>query len=308
MRLGSRPGRRRRRWASLAVLGTAAVLAGAIWARPPGLSPTGVFGAGQASRVPDEAAALAPTGTLGPSGAGVPSGPTGTLGPPGAGAPSANDPSANDPTTPHWSWQLGQPLAAADLTGYVWPLRNGRITNAFGKGQPGSFEIDGVTTHDGIDLSTFCGDRILAAHDGVVLGAGRHTEGLMGWLGSLAAYDAKLDADHAWYSTAITVVIDDGNGYRSMYVHLGLSVVKAGQHVRAGELIGYEGATGNATGCHLHYDLFSPLERGWLELDPKIAERTLLPAREIARIDPLLVLPRLDAAGITWEWGARQEP
>jgi len=273
---------------SLAALGTAAVLAGAIWARPPGLSPTGVLGAGQASRVPDEIA-LAQNGTPGPRG--------------------TNSTTANDPTTPHWSWQLGQPLPAADLTGYVWPLRNGRITNAFGEGQPGSFEIDGVTTHDGIDLSTFCGDRILAAHDGVVLAAGRHDEGLMGWLGSLAAYDAKLDADHAWYATAISVVIDDGNGYRSMYVHLGLSIVKAGQHVRAGELIGYEGATGNATGCHLHYDLFSPLERGWLALDPKIVERTLLPAREIARIDPLLVLPPLDAAGIKWEWGARrQEP
>lgn len=225
-----------------------------------------------------------------------------TMGPRGDGLPPASD--AQDLRR---MWRTFGPTPPALLTGYAWPVRNARITNAFGQGRPGSFEIDGVTTHDGLDLSTFCGDRIVAAHDGTVLVAGRHNEAFLGWLGDLTAYRAKLDAGHGWSAQAIAVVIDDGNGYHSLYVHLGRAVVRPGDQVRAGQLIGYEGATGNATGCHLHFGLFSPYERGWLALDPKVAARNDLPDREIARIDPLLVLPPLDAAGITWSWGARTE-
>ena len=42
-----------------------------------------------------------------------------------------------------------------------------------------------------------------------------------------------------------------------------------------------------------------------LDLDPKIAKKSKLPAREIARINPLLVLPPLSTADIAWNWGAR---
>ena len=49
--------------------------------------------------------------------------------------------------------------------------------------------------------------------------------------------------------------------------------------------------TGRASGCHLHYGLFSPLETATFAMDPKVAKRMKLPAAEIARIDPLLVLP-----------------
>jgi len=189
------------------------------------------------------------------------------------------------------------------LSGYRWPIKNARITNGFGKGSPGGFVIDGVTAHDGIDLATWCGDRIVAAHDGLVLSAGRHHEGYVGWLGDLTAYRAKLDADNAWRTRAIAVVIDDGNGYRSIYVHLAKVNVKKGDIVEAGDLIGWEGETGNATGCHLHYGLFSPSETASWQLEPAVAERNLLPGYEIARINPLLVLPPLEDAGIIWGWG-----
>jgi murein DD-endopeptidase MepM/ murein hydrolase activator NlpD len=195
------------------------------------------------------------------------------------------------------------PASPAQLSGYRWPIRNARITNVYGKGHPGGFLVDGVTAHDGIDLSTFCGDRIVAAHDGLVLAAGRHHEGYVGWLGDLTAFREKLDAENAWRTRAIAVVIDDGNGYRSLYIHLAKANVAPGDIVRAGDLIGWEGETGNATGCHLHYGLFSPdATDSWL-LDPEVAARNLLPDREIARIDPLLVLPPLADAGITWGWG-----
>lgn len=203
-----------------------------------------------------------------------------------------------------WIVRTFYPTPPSELTGYRWPIRNARITNDFGVGQPGSFVSGRKSLHDGIDISSWCGDRIFAAHDGVVLAAGRRYAGTVGWVGDLEPYRDRLDARNAWRSLAIAVVIDDGNGYRSIYLHLSRATVERGDTVRAGDLIGYEGETGYATGCHLHYAIFSPLERETFMLDPDIAERLLLPPLEIARIDPLLVLPPLKSAGITWSWGA----
>ena len=53
--------------------------------------------------------------------------------------------------------------------------------------------VDGEWFHDGIDLATFCGDRIRAAHDGVVLAAGRQYDHAMGWIGSMRPYLDRLD-------------------------------------------------------------------------------------------------------------------
>ena len=177
------------------------------------------------------------------------------------------------------------------LTGYRWPLANARLTLPFGPTPWGSRIVDGVRFHDGVDLATFCGDLIVAAHDGVVIAAGRHYDDAMGWLGDLSPYYARLDAKKLWGTLPIVVVIDDGNGYRSVYAHFGKIVVKTGQAVMAGALLGYEGRTGRASGCHLHYDLFSPDETRAFAMDPAVVKRMLVPTAEIARVDPLLVLP-----------------
>jgi hypothetical protein len=173
----------------------------------------------------------------------------------------------------------------------VWPLANARITLPFEKTDWGDFMVDGELFHDGVDMATFCGDRIVAAHDGVVLAAGRHFDDYLGWQGDLSAYYARLDAKHLWDYLPIMVVIDDGNGYRSLYAHMYLLTVNVGDWVTAGQLIGYEGMTGNATGCHLHYGLFSPLEKATFGVDPGVVARMLLPTTETARVNPLLVLP-----------------
>ncbi len=177
------------------------------------------------------------------------------------------------------------------LTGYVWPIAHPRLTLKFGPTAWGSFVVDGGQFHDGIDIATFCGDRISATHDGTVLAAGRHFDRLMGWVGDLGRYFARLNRDGLWHELPLVVVIDDGNGYRSMYAHFGKLVVKRGQTVHAGQLLGYEGATGHATGCHLHYGLFSPAETAMYRLRKDIAKRMKLPRHELARIDPLGVLP-----------------
>jgi murein DD-endopeptidase MepM/ murein hydrolase activator NlpD len=178
------------------------------------------------------------------------------------------------------------------LTGYQSPLPHGRLTLPFGPSPWGSRIVDGTTFHDGIDLATFCGDGIVAAHDGKVLAAGRRYDDQMGWVGDLRPYKERLGKKHLWMTLPIVVVIDDGNGYRSVYAHFGKVVVKRGQAVRAGQLIGYEGQTGRASGCHLHYGLFSPLETATFEIDPDVVKRMKVPDRQIARIDSLRVLPQ----------------
>jgi murein DD-endopeptidase MepM/ murein hydrolase activator NlpD len=179
----------------------------------------------------------------------------------------------------------------ATLTGYVWPLARGRITLPF-KAIPGGSRIkDGRLWHDGLDMASFCGDRVVAAHDGVVLAAGRQFDDQVGWIGDLKPYYKLLDRKKLWDDLPLVVIIDDGNGYRSVYAHFSKVVVKAGQVVRAGQRIGSEGMTGHASGCHVHYGLFSPFESATMGVRKDILRKLKLPKAEIARIDPLLVMP-----------------
>jgi murein DD-endopeptidase MepM/ murein hydrolase activator NlpD len=182
------------------------------------------------------------------------------------------------------------PIAA--LTGYQWPLPHGRLTLPFGPSPWGSRIVEGVHFHDGLDIATFCGDHVVAAHDGVVLTAGRRYDDSIGWLGDLTRYKARLDAKTLWGTLPIVVVIDDGNGFRSIYAHFSQVVVRKGDVVAAGDFLGFEGMTGRASGCHVHYGLFSPLETATFRIDPDVVKRMRLPDTQIARIDPLLVLPQ----------------
>jgi murein DD-endopeptidase MepM/ murein hydrolase activator NlpD len=177
------------------------------------------------------------------------------------------------------------------LRGYQSPLPNGRVTLPFGPSAWGSRVVDGEPFHDGLDLATFCGDRVVAAHRGIVLAAGRRYDAYMGWVGDLEPYLDRLEAKSLWSTLPIVVVMDDGNGYRSVYAHLSKAAVKKGDNVAAGDLVGYEGMTGRASGCHLHYGLFSPAETSVFGIDPDVAERMLLPRWQLARVDPQLVLP-----------------
>jgi murein DD-endopeptidase MepM/ murein hydrolase activator NlpD len=184
------------------------------------------------------------------------------------------------------------PAPPETLEGYRSPLPHGRLTLPFGPSPWGSRLVEGKAFHDGVDLATFCGDRIKAAHDGKVLAAGRRFDTEIGWVGDLEPYVRRLDKKHLWGTLPITVVIDDNNGYRSIYAHFGKVVVKKGQTVKAGQLIGYEGATGRASGCHLHYGLFSPLETSTFAIEPDVVKRMKVPGFQIARVDPLVVLPQ----------------
>lgn len=183
-------------------------------------------------------------------------------------------------------------IPPATLTGYQWPLADPVITLPFGGPTDyGDFFYQGVRIHDGVDMASWCGDNVMAAHDGTVLAVGTQFDDYMGWVGDLQPYKDLFNRKKWWSSLPLTIVVDDGNGFRSIYAHESKIIVKVGQHITAGEVIGYEGATGNATGCHVHYGLFSPTETATFELDSGIVSRDLLPKYEIARVNPLYVLP-----------------
>ena len=94
--------------------------------------------------------------------------------------------------------------------------------------------------HAGIDIANKRGTPILAAASGKIAYVGREP-----W------YHGK---DRAW-----VVIINHGNGVKTIYVHLQarpIAGVKKGKHVDQGQLIGLMGATGRATGPHLHFGVW----------------------------------------------------
>jgi murein DD-endopeptidase MepM/ murein hydrolase activator NlpD len=123
--------------------------------------------------------------------------------------------------------------------GMRWPETNFVITQYFG---PTTFALEPPYTyngvyyahfHTGIDISSGCGSPIVAAANGVVAASGQ----------PLAPYDS-----------AYGVIINHGAGIQTWYWHmLSRVIVRPGQAVTRGQLIGYEGATGFATGCHVHF-------------------------------------------------------
>jgi len=132
-----------------------------------------------------------------------------------------------------------------------WPLPvAGTITSQFGH------RVDPITgevsSHTGTDIACAEGTPILAAADGTVTVA----NGLDSWGGSYGYY----------------IQIDHGGGLETLYAHCSSICVTTGQQVQTGQVIGYVGHTGRATGNHLHLEVCkykemipfssSPPERG----------------------------------------------
>ena len=254
--------------ADLAILVIVALLATQIL-MPPAAAPT---------PSPTPAVSPSPTSTPTPTPTPVPS-PTATSSPTPVPTPT---PVPGPPT----------PAPPSALTGYIWPLVNAKITLPFGPSPWGELLVNGKLFHDGVDMATQCGDKVMAAHDGIVLVAGQRYAAFLGWQGDLSNYNGYMNRHNYWGGNPVIIVIDDGDGYYSIYAHEWTNTkVKAGQHVTAGQLLGYEGATGNASGCHLHFGLYSPLEKATWDNLPDYMKRLYLPAKITARIDPLLVLP-----------------
>lgn len=128
---------------------------------------------------------------------------------------------------------------------FIWPVQ-GRISGRFGNarvynGQPSP------AGHSGMDIAVPTGTPVKAPAAGIV---------------TFAAPDL--------YLTGGTVLLDHGYGVSSNFLHLSRIDVKVGERIAQGQVIGAVGATGRATGPHLHWGM------SWFD----------------TRIDPLLVLER----------------
>ncbi|MEU4676664.1 M23 family metallopeptidase [Micromonospora sp. NPDC023737] len=118
---------------------------------------------------------------------------------------------------------------------WVIPMKGATITSCFGPRWG--------TQHQGIDFAMPAGTPIHAAFGGTVVKAGDAGDG---------------------YGNS--VFIDHGNGYLTHYAHQSRLVVSVGDKVAAGQVIGYEGATGDATGPHLHFEVHQG--QMWNQIDP----------------------------------------
>lgn len=139
----------------------------------------------------------------------------------------------------------------------LYPLINPvPITSVFGwRIHP----ISGTTRfHAGIDLGAPIGTPVLATFSGQVVSAD--------WMGG--------------YGNA--VLLQHGAGLRSLYAHLSESLVRPGQVVMQGTVIGLSGSTGNSTGPHLHFEVRRLTKSEWIAVDPenelRVAQKELASA------------------------------
>ncbi len=107
---------------------------------------------------------------------------------------------------------------------------HGKITSKFGY-RRNPFTNRGREMHSGIDLKGRTGDRIKATAKGTVVFSG-------------------YERDYGY-----VVKIKHANNYETRYAHLSRPLVKKGERIAAGDIIGLLGSTGRSTGPHLHYEI-----------------------------------------------------
>lgn len=131
-------------------------------------------------------------------------------------APAVVNNAINNPTTP-------------SALGFQWPLEGASVTSEYG------YRIHPVygtrRLHAGIDMGAGRGTPIASSNDGVVI-----------FVGTRGGYGR-------------TVLVDHGNGITTLYAHMSEAGVFDGQAVSRGDILGFVGATGTATGNHLHFEV-----------------------------------------------------
>ena len=159
---------------------------------------------------------------------------------------------------------------------FSWPLDNIFITQYFGK-TIAAKTLYSSGTHNGIDFRASLGTPVKAVLSGVVQGIG------------------NTDQQKGCYSYGKWVLIKHSNGLSSLYGHLDLIKVSPGQSVATGEVIGYSGQTGYATGPHLHLTIYA--SQG-VEIQKYSSstncKNVSIPVSDInAYLNPILYLPAL---------------
>ena len=127
------------------------------------------------------------------------------------------------------SGNISYPSGGGGVEGFnpIWPLPGVTYISAGYNGYPG---------HKGLDIAGPYGTAVVAAKDGTVIDANATDSWGMSW---------------GYY-----VLIYHNGTYSTRYAHLSSVAVSNGQYVTAGTVVGYEGATGNVTGPHLHFEVY----------------------------------------------------
>jgi murein DD-endopeptidase MepM/ murein hydrolase activator NlpD len=119
---------------------------------------------------------------------------------------------------------LSPDAAEREASEFIWPVKEGKVTSFFGNRTR--------DYHEGIDIRTNSGRPIFAAKEGEVIYSSRKIRG---------------------YGNMI--VIKHKDELATVYAHNRKNLVKRGDRVSKGQLIGLVGATGKATGPHLHFEI-----------------------------------------------------
>ena len=140
--------------------------------------------------------------------------------------------------------KLGKKTISASKGVLAWPI-DGILTQSYGNT---GFTALGYNFHNGIDVAAPAGEAIYAAADGQVL------------------YTDSSDASYGnWVAIKHTITTKSGSSQIiTLYAHLRSFKVKPGQQVQQGDLIGFEGNTGNTTkrlygperGYHIHFGVY----------------------------------------------------
>ena len=149
----------------------------------------------------------------------------------------------------------------------IFPLKETEvkyISSYFGYRPDPIYKIEKF--HSGMDFTAALGTEAYATGDGVV-----------------------FDVERNEWGYGNMVILDHGYGYKTRYAHLLKPAVRKGQKVKRGQVIGYIGATGKATGVHLHYevlkndDQIDPINFFYQDLTPdeydQILEQSTLPTQ-----------------------------
>ena len=168
------------------------------------------------------------------------------------------------------------PDSLPDAGSLSWPLDKIIITQYFGATVDAK-RLYASGTHNGVDFGIATGSPVRAMADGVVLDTG------------------NTDLTCRGTSFGNWVTIRYANGLASTYGHLSVIKATAGQAVKRGELVGYSGSTGYATGPHLHVSVYAAkaVEIIYRPSTTCPGKTYKLPVSAInGYLDPILYLPK----------------
>lgn len=146
---------------------------------------------------------------------------------------------ASTPPPSHTSSSSSSAASHAARTGSIAALESPTPTHSasgyFENPVPGAILTQGLHGNNAVDLGAPAGTPIHAAAAGTVI----VSKGDGGWNGGWGSY----------------VVVSHSNGSQTLYAHMSKDVSQVGEQVSQGEVLGYVGETGDATGNHLHLEV-----------------------------------------------------